>query len=114
MILINSSFENSSFKVSPSNIFDKMFLLSFIKGSFNSVILSIRCFGAFRFAILANHYRQVINYQDDMMRQMQGEWEKIEKLYVSVFRKLELSDSLEGGNTLELMDDFIKSKKEVM
>ena len=62
---------------------------------------------AFRLAILANHYRQVINYQDDMMRQMQGEWEKIEKLYISVFRKLELCDSIEGGKTLELMDNFL-------
>lgn len=62
---------------------------------------------AFRLAILSNHYRQVINYQDDMMRQMQGEWEKIEKLYVSIFRKLELMDALDGGNTLEIMDDFL-------
>ena len=62
---------------------------------------------AFRLAILANHYRQVINYQDDMMRQMQGEWEKIEKLYVSVFRKLELCDALDGGKPLELMDNFL-------
>ena len=62
---------------------------------------------AFRLAILANHYRQVINYQDDMMRQMQGEWEKIEKLYVSMFRKLELMDALGGGKTLEVMDNFL-------
>ena len=62
---------------------------------------------AFRLAILANHYRQVINYQDDMMRQMQGEWEKIEKLYVSMFRKLELHDALDGGKTLDVMDAFL-------
>lgn len=62
---------------------------------------------AFRLAILANHYRQVINYQDDMMRQMQGEWEKIEKLYVSLFRKLELVDALEGGKPLDVIDEFL-------
>lgn len=62
---------------------------------------------AFRLAILANHYRQVINYQDDMMRQMQGEWEKIEKLYVSMFRKLELINALGNGDTLEIMDNFL-------
>ena len=62
---------------------------------------------AFRLAILANHYRQVINYQDDMMRQMQGEWEKIEKLYVSVFRKLELQDALTDGKVLDVMDEFL-------
>ncbi len=62
---------------------------------------------AFRLAILANHYRQVINYQDDMMRQMQGEWEKIEKLYVSIFRKLELQDALNDGSVLDVMDEFL-------
>ena len=62
---------------------------------------------AFRLAILANHYRQVINYQDDMMRQMQGEWEKIEKLYVSIFRKLELQDALNDGAVLDVMDEFL-------
>ncbi|MBQ4570159.1 MAG: cysteine--tRNA ligase [Bacilli bacterium] len=62
---------------------------------------------AFRLAILANHYRQVINYQDDMMRQMQGEWEKIEKLYVSVFRKLELQDALNDGDVLDVMNEFL-------
>ncbi len=62
---------------------------------------------AFRLAIIANHYRQVINYQDDMMRQMQGEWEKIEKLYVTFFRNLELKDALYEGETIEIMDDFL-------
>ena len=62
---------------------------------------------AFRLAILANHYRQVINYQDDMMRQMQGEWEKIEKMYVTFFRHLELKDSLEGGVVMPVMDEFL-------
>ena len=62
---------------------------------------------AFRLAILANHYRQVINYQDDMMRQMQGEWEKIEKMYVTFYRHLELKDSLEGGTVMPVMDEFL-------
>ena len=62
---------------------------------------------AFRLAILANHYRQVINYQDDMMRQMQGEWEKIEKMYVTFYRHLELKDSLEGGVVMPVMDEFL-------
>jgi cysteinyl-tRNA synthetase len=62
---------------------------------------------AFRLAILANHYRQVINYQDDMMRQMQGEWEKIEKMYITFYRHLELKDSLEGGVVMPIMDEFL-------
>ena len=62
---------------------------------------------AFRLAILANHYRQVINYQDDMMRQMQGEWEKIEKLYISFYRNLELKNALNIGEKIEIIDDFL-------
>ena len=62
---------------------------------------------AFRLAILANHYRQVINYQDDMMRQMQGEWEKIEKMYVTFYRHLELKDCLEGGTVMPVMNEFL-------
>ena len=42
-----------------------------------------------------------------MMRQMQGEWEKIEKLYVSVFRKLELQDALNDGDVLDVMNEFL-------
>ena len=62
---------------------------------------------AFRLAILANHYRQVINYQDEMMCQMQGEWEKLEKMYVTLYRKLELEDSLGEGEVLPIMDEFL-------
>ena len=62
---------------------------------------------AFRLAILANHYRQVINYQDDMMRQMQGEWEKIEKLYISFYRNLELKNALNIGEKIEIIDEFL-------
>ena len=62
---------------------------------------------AFRLAILANHYRQVINYQDEMMRQMQGEWEKLEKMYITLYRKLELEDALGEGEVLPIMDEFL-------
>ncbi len=62
----------------------------------------------FRLAILSNHYRQIINYQEELMIQMKGEWEKIVKAYISLYRKLELNDSLDGGNVINLMDDFLK------
>ena len=62
---------------------------------------------AFRFAMLSNHYRQVINYQEDMMNQMVGEWNKIEKLYYQFYRNLELNDAVEGGKDLDIMDDFL-------
>ena len=61
---------------------------------------------AFRLAILANHYRQVINYQDDMMKQMCGEYDKIVKLYFGFARKLELLD-LNSGDVLPIMDEFL-------
>ena len=62
---------------------------------------------AFRIAILSNHYRQVINYQTEMMKQMTGEWEKIEKMYVTFYRHLELNDYLNVGEIMPIMDDFL-------
>lgn len=62
---------------------------------------------AFRLAILSNHYRQVINYNDEMMVQMTGEYEKIEKLYINYCRHLELLDEKFDGNTLDIMNDFL-------
>ncbi len=63
-----------------------------------------------RMAILSNHYRQVISYQDDLMEQMSGEWNKIEKLYISLERKIELTNPNQdlSGEVLPIMDDFLK------
>lgn len=63
--------------------------------------------GAYRLLVLANHYRQSINYSEEMMVKFVGEWEKIEKAYISLYRKLELSDNLKDGATLEIMDQFL-------
>lgn len=63
--------------------------------------------GAYRLLVLANHYRQSINYSEEMMVKFVGEWEKIEKAYVSLYRKLELSDNLKDGVTQEIMDQFL-------
>ena len=62
---------------------------------------------AFRLAILANHYRQTINYQDDMMKQMTNEWQKMEKMYVTFARKLELASEKVKGEPLPIMDQFL-------
>ncbi len=62
---------------------------------------------AFRFAILSNHYRQVINYNDEMMIQMQGEYEKIEKLFISYYRHLELLGEKNDGKVLDIMNLFL-------
>lgn len=63
--------------------------------------------GAYRLLVLANHYRQSINYSEEMMIKFVGEWEKIEKAYISLYRKLELSDNLKDGVPLEIMDQFL-------
>lgn len=62
---------------------------------------------AFRLAILSNHYRQVINYNDEMMIQMTGEYEKIVKLYVSYYRHIELLNEEFNGMSLPIMNEFL-------
>lgn len=63
---------------------------------------------AFRLLMLSNHYRQTINYMDDMMEQMEKEWIKIENTYISLYRKVELFGDLSKGKTLPIINDFIK------
>ena len=62
---------------------------------------------AYRLFVLANHYRQTINYNDDLMQKMNAEWEKIEKTYISLYRKIELIDGNFGGEVLSIMDEFL-------
>lgn len=62
---------------------------------------------AYRLLVLSNHYRQSINYSDDMMQKFVAEWEKIEKTYISLYRNLEIKDSLEEGKPLEILDAFL-------
>ena len=64
----------------------------------------------YRLLILANNYMQTINYDYEIMLQMVNEWEKIDKVYTSLYRKLELSNTLdlESNNDYEeLMKDFL-------
>lgn len=62
---------------------------------------------AYRLLVLANHYRQSINYSKEMMVKSVGEWEKIEKTYISLYRRLELNDCLQKGETLAIMEQFL-------
>ena len=62
---------------------------------------------AYRLFVLANHYRQTINYTDELMKKMTIEWEKFEKTYISLYRKIELSNLQFGGNDLEIMKEFL-------
>ncbi len=63
---------------------------------------------AYRLLVLANHYRQAINYSEEMMEKFTNEWEKIEKTFISLYRNLELSESLENGKVLPIMDKFLE------
>ncbi len=62
----------------------------------------------YRFFVLSNHYRQTINYSEEFMEKAQIEWGKIVKTYYSLYRHLELENSLNGGSVLPIMDDFLK------
>ncbi len=63
---------------------------------------------AYRLFVLANHYRQTINYSEELMKKMVAEWERIEKAYFSLERQLELRNSNFNGQVLPIMDDFLK------
>lgn len=60
----------------------------------------------FRLFILSNHYRQTINYSEELMQQIVNEYDKIEHAYVSLFRKLELSNKQRVNEYTSEKDDF--------
>ena len=63
---------------------------------------------AYRLFILANHYRQNVSYSEELMQNMTNEWNKLRKVYVSLYRKLELASSLDYNNkNKEYMDKFL-------
>ncbi len=51
----------------------------------------------FRLFTLSTHYRQPINYTDDVLTYYQSEWEKIMRTYKQLFIKLDLANNLEGN-----------------
>lgn len=62
---------------------------------------------AYRLFVLANHYRQTINYSSELLEKMVSEWDKFEKTYVSLYRKIELSNGSFKGSILPIMDEFL-------
>jgi len=52
---------------------------------------------AYRLLILSSQYRSSINYSKELMEYFKNEDIKIERVYNSLFRKLELADMLEKG-----------------
>ena len=57
---------------------------------------------AFRLFILSSHYRQPINYTDEIMDQYAKEWDKISKAYKQAYVSLVLS----GNENKELSEDI--------
>ena len=57
---------------------------------------------AFRLFILSSHYRQPINYTDEIINQYNKEWEKISKAYKQAYVSLVMDDKL----TKELSEDI--------
>ena len=64
---------------------------------------------AFRLFILSSHYRQPINYTDEIMNQYNKEWEKISKAYKQAYVSLSLS-----GNTNKELSEDIKEFESYM
>ena len=56
---------------------------------------------AYRLMILNSGYRQSINYSPELIQSFQKEWDKIERVYVSLYRKLEQNNYLDKGNLIE-------------
>ena len=56
---------------------------------------------AYRLMILSSGYRQSIGYSNELIIKFQKEWEKIERVFVSLYRKLELASAFNLGNVLE-------------
>lgn len=51
----------------------------------------------FRLFTLSTHYRAPINYTDEVLNSYVKEWDKISRLYKSIYLRLDLSDELYGN-----------------
>ncbi len=72
-------------------------------------VLATHSFQAYRLFILANHYRQNVSYSDELMDNMEAEWNKLRKTYISAYRKLELNGNLNLHKaSTESMEKFVK------
>ena len=67
---------------------------------------------AFRLFTLSTHYRSPITYTDDALDVYVNEWEKITRIYSSLFLKLDLEDSLVGNAKID--PDLLATYKELL
>lgn len=72
-------------------------------------VLEKYSYQAYRLFILANHYRQTVSYSNELMQNMENEWARLRKTYISLYRKLEIDESLHIEKAkIEDMARFIK------
>ena len=60
-------------------------------------------------------YRQLLNYREELLTQSTKDYEKIKRAYISLYRKLELSNAInfdvniDDESILKIKNDFISS-----
>lgn len=73
---------------------------------------------AYRFLMLNVPYRQPLAYRDDLLEQAIIDFEKINRVYISLFRKLELEyldvniKEIESNELIEIKEQFISSMED--
>jgi cysteinyl-tRNA synthetase len=66
---------------------------------------------AYRLLVLAHHYQQPINYSDDLMKQYQDEYNKINRALKNAFVKFynEMNQNLNTPNAITVVYELVKS-----
>ena len=67
---------------------------------------------AFRLFTLSTHYRSPITYTDEALKVYVKEWDKVKRIYSSIFLKLDLEDGL--FNNAKIDPDLLKVYKELL
>lgn len=62
----------------------------------------------FRLMVLNNHYRQIITFKEELLERSKLEFEKVERAWYSLNRKLELSNFVLTNEFLPILDDFFE------
>lgn len=69
----------------------------------------------YRLMMLNVPYRQLLNYREELLTQSTNDYEKIKRAYISLYRKLELSNNLNfdieltNEDVLKVKDDFVRN-----
>lgn len=64
----------------------------------------------YRLMMLNVPYRQLLNYREELLKQSTTDYEKIRRTYISLYRKLELENSLD--ESIEITNETVKKVKD--